>query len=181
VEAETAVAGRHADNVAPAVLGGLILVRSVDPLDIQRLPVPEGLLMTVVTPDFELSTRLAREALPRHITIPAMVRNSANIATLVTACYAGDLGLLAGCVVDDVVTPARAALIPGAIEVMQAAERAGALASSISGSGPSIFAMCHGPQIARRVGHAMQLAFRSAGLESSLLISAADCPGATRC
>lgn len=181
VEAETAVAGRHADNVAPAVLGGLILVRSVDPLDIQRLPVPEGLLMTVVTPDFELSTRLAREALPKHITIPAMVRNSANIATLVTACYAGDLGLLAGCVVDDVVTPARAVLIPGAVEVMRAAERAGALASSISGSGPSIFAMCHGPEIARRVGLAMQQAFRDAGLESSLLISAADCPGATRC
>jgi homoserine kinase len=68
-----------------------------------------------------------------------------------------------------------------ALEVMQAAERAGALASSISGSGPSIFAMCHGPQVARRVGHAMQQAFRRAGLESSLLISAADCPGATRC
>jgi homoserine kinase len=89
--------------------------------------------------------------------------------------------MLAGCVVDDVVTPARAALIPGGAEVMKAAVGAGALASSISGSGPSIFAMCHGPAIARRVGAAMQRAFRDAGLDSTVLISAADCPGASRC
>jgi homoserine kinase len=180
VEAETAVAGRHADNVAPAILGGLIMVRGVDPLDIQRLPVPEGLLVVVVTPDFELSTRLAREALPATIPLSAMVANSANIASLVTACYAGDLAALAGCVVDNVVTPARAALIPGAIEVIKAAGHAGALASSISGSGPSIFALCDSLRTAEQTGRAMQAAFARAGLASDALISSADCPGASR-
>ena len=67
VEAEAMVSGRHADNVAPALLGGLILVRSIDPVDLLRLPVPPGLVVVVVTPDFSLSTRVARDALPEQI------------------------------------------------------------------------------------------------------------------
>jgi homoserine kinase len=181
VEAETAVAGRHADNVAPAILGGLIMVRSVDPLVVQRIPVPEGLIVVVVTPAFELSTRLAREALPASIPLGAMVRNASHIATFVSACYANELGMLSDCVIDDVVTPQRARLIPGAEAVLRAATGAGALAASISGSGPSMFAFCHGSAIARRVAGAMQRAFRDAGLDSTALQSPADCPGAGRC
>ncbi len=180
VEAETAVAGRHADNVAPAILGGLIMVRGVDPLDLQRLPVPEGLLVVVTTPDFELSTRLARGALPAQVPLSAMVRNSANLASFITACYSADLTTLSSSVVDDVVTPARAALIPGAGDVIRSARRAGALASSISGSGPSIFALCDARATAQDVGAAMQHAFAQAGLSSSVIISSADCPGAGR-
>jgi homoserine kinase len=180
VEAETAVAGRHADNVAPAILGGLIMVRGVDPLDVQRLPVPEGLLVVVTTPEFELSTRLARGALPAQVPLGAMVRNSANLATFITACYSADLSALASSVVDEVVTPARAALIPGANDVIRSARRAGALASSISGSGPSIFALCDARGTAQEVGVAMQQAFARAGLSSSVMISSADCPGAGR-
>lgn len=178
VEGEAAVAGRHADNVAPALLGGLVLVRSVEPLDVLRLPVPKGLVVVVVTPDFELPTRLAREVLPEMIPLSARVRAAADIATFVAACYSSDLSLLARCVRDDIVTPARAALIPGAHEAMAVAQDVGALAASVSGAGPSIFALCHSFAVARRVATAMVGAFERAGLQSSTVVSPAECPGA---
>jgi len=180
IEAEAAVSGRHADNVAPALLGGLILVRSVDPLEIIRLPVPESLMLVVVTPEFELSTRTAREALPLSVPLSAMVHNSASLAALISACYSGDLALLGRCMTDRVVTPARAPLIPGGAETIAAAIDEGALGSSISGSGPSIFALCHAQLAAEQVAVAMQATFEQAGLKSSVTISPADCPGARR-
>ena len=180
VEAEAAVSGRHADNVAPAMLGGLVLVRSVDPLDLVRLPVPDGLMLAVVTPKFELQTRKARQVLPRQVPLESLVHNTANLAALVSAFFSNDLTLLARCLPDAVVTPVRAQLIPGCLEVIEAALEAGALASSISGSGPSVFAFCRSGRGARDVGTAMSAAFAAAGLESSVVISPADCPGARR-
>ncbi len=180
LEAEAVVSGRHADNVAACLLGGLVLVRSIDPLDVVRLPVPEGLMVVVCVPCFELETRKARAVLPERVALQTMVRNSANLAALVSALYAGDIALIGRCIVDDVVTPARAALIPGADQVIQAACGAGALASSISGAGPSIFALCHSPASARRAGQAMASAFADAGLDSTVHLSPLDCPGVRR-
>jgi homoserine kinase len=177
LEAEETVSGRHADNVAPSLLGGLILVRSLDPLDLVRLPVPEGLSLAVLSPEFEIETRAAREVLPKQVPLRAMVQNSANIAGLVAACFSGDVTLLGRCIEDEVVTPARAALIPGCDAVMQAALDGGALGTSISGSGPAVFALCRSPRSAREVGAAMQGAFAEAGLQSRVVISPADCPG----
>ncbi len=178
VEAEAAVAGRHADNVAPALLGGLILVRSLDPPDLVRLPVPEGLTMAVVTPRHEVSTRAARAALPAEVSLAQMVRSTANLAAFVSACFSGDLALLARSMEDRVVTPARARLIPGCDAVIEAALATGALGSSISGSGPSIFALCRSERSAGEAARAMQAAFAAAGLESTAVTSPADCPGA---
>jgi homoserine kinase len=178
--AEAAVAGRHADNVAPALLGGLILIRSIDPLDLVRLPVPEGLVVAVVTPKMELSTREARAALPKDVPLSSLVRNSANVAALVSACYSGDLGLLARSMTDAVATPARAPLIPGCERVIEAALDAGALGSSISGAGPSIFALCRSERSAREVSSAMVAAFAEYGLAAEAIASPADCPGARR-
>jgi len=178
LEAEAVVSGRHADNVAPALLGGLVMVRSTDPLDLLRLPVPEGVTVVVVTPDFELQTKMARAALPDTVSLPTMVRASANLAGFVAACFSGDLPLLARCLVDEVVTPARAKLIPGCEAVIRTALDAGAIGSSISGAGPSVFALCLSPRSAREVAAAMQAAFTEAGLASSAVTSHADCPGA---
>jgi homoserine kinase len=180
LEAEAAVAGRHGDNVAPCVLGGLVLVRSVDPLDVVRLPVPEGLMVVVAVPRFELETRRAREVLPQHVPLGSMVRNAANLAGMIAAFYGSDIDLLGRCLVDEVVTPARAGLIPGCQAVMDAARDTGAIASSISGAGPSMFALCHALGSAKRVGQAMVEAFASAGLEASAHISSLDCPGVRR-
>jgi homoserine kinase len=180
LEAEAAVSGRHADNVAPALFGGLILVRSIDPLDLVRLPVPEGLVVAVVTPAMELETRAARAALPERVPLEALVRNTANVGALVSACYSGDLGLLARSMTDAVATPARAPLIPGCDAVIEAALDAGALGSSISGAGPSIFALCRSERSAGEVAAAMARAFAGCGLTSASTISPADCPGARR-
>ncbi len=180
MDAEEAVSGRHADNVAPALLGGLVLVRSIDPLDVVRLPIPEGLGIVVVTPDFELKTRDARAALPQSVPLSTMVTQTANIAALVSACYSGDLDLLARCIPEHVITPARAKLIPGADAAIEAALDAGALGSSISGSGPSIFALCRSRRSADEAAVAMSAAFKAAGLVATTVISPADCPGARR-
>lgn len=181
LEAEASVAGRHGDNIAPALLGGLILVRSVDPPDLLRIPVPEGMMVVVVTPAFELPTRAAREALPQMVPLREMVRNTANVATLIAACYSGDLTLFGRGVADEVITPVRARLIPGAQEVMQAALDAGALGSSISGAGPSIFALAHSGRRAESIAEAMITAFRdSGGLDSRVIISPGDSPGVRR-
>lgn len=179
VEAEAAVSGRHGDNVSPALLGGLVLVRSLDPPDVLRIPVPEGLMVTVVTPAFELPTRMARAALPESVPLRSLVRSTANIAALIAACYAGDVALLARSLEEDVVVPVRARLIPGAEAVMRAAHDGGALGSSISGAGPSIFALSHSEARARAVGDAMAEAFaREGGLDSVVRVSPADAPGA---
>jgi len=180
VEAEAVVSGRHADNVAPALLGGLVLVRSVDPVDVVRLPVPEGVTVVVVTPSCTLPTKQARAALPELVSIPAMVEHSAQLAAFVSACYAGDLPLLSRSLVDPVVTPARLPLIPGAEQAIEAALGAGALGASISGAGPSIFALCRSARSADRVALALSAAFLAVGVESSVHVSPADCPGARR-
>ena len=178
VEAETAVSGRHADNVAPAVLGGLVLVRTVDPLDVWRLPVPPELHIVVVTPVFELSTRVAREALPDTVPMGTLVQNSANLSALIHALHSNDLELLGHALDDKIVTPARSPLIPGCDQVIDAARQAGALGSSISGAGPSVFALCASKSPTDAVAAAMRDAFSGAGLESSSVVSPADCPGA---
>ncbi|HCP48017.1 MAG TPA: homoserine kinase [Deltaproteobacteria bacterium] len=177
LEAEEQVSGRHADNIAPALLGGLVLVRSVDPPDLVRLPLPVGLTMVLVTPEFELPTRKARAVLPDSVPLTTMVSQSAQIAALVSACYSEDLSLLSRCLVDPVVTPVRAPLIPGADAAMEAALGAGALGSSISGAGPSLFALCRSPRSAQAAARVMVAAFQDAGLEAHTHLSKVDCPG----
>ena len=178
--AEAAVSGRHADNVAAALLGGLILVRSLDPIDLVRLPVPEGLVVAVVTPKMEVSTRAARAALPKNVPLASLVRNTAHVGAFISACYSGDLGLLGRSISDAVATPARVPLIPGCAGVIDAALDAGALGSSISGAGPSIFALCRSERSAGEVAAAMVGAFATAGLAADAVVSPADCPGARR-
>ncbi|TNE89781.1 MAG: homoserine kinase [Deltaproteobacteria bacterium] len=180
LDAEAHVSGRHADNLAPALLGGLVLVRGVDPVDVVRLPIPEELVVAVVSPDFVLETKKARAVLPDEVPLSAMIRNSANLASMVAACFSGDLSLLGRSVTDEVVTPARAKLIPGCTEVIDTALSHGALGASISGAGPAVFALCRSRRSAREVGAAMQTAFAAAGLNSVLHVSKATAPGARR-
>jgi homoserine kinase len=176
--AEEAVSGRHADNVAASLLGGLVLVRSLEPLDVIRLPVPEDLHVAVVTPDMEVRTGEARAILPKTIELSAMVQACANIATFVSASHSRDLSLLARCKPDQVVTPARAELIPGCHEVIATAQDHGALMCSVSGAGPSLFALCHSEPSALTVARAMQDEFKKHDLSTKVFTSPANCPGA---
>jgi len=161
LEGEALVSGRHADNVAPCLLGGLVLVRH--DLSLVRLPLPEMTIVTV-TPDFELPTRRARDVLPTRVPIEAMVRTASDLGTLVHACHTGDLELLGRALHDEVVAPVRAELIPGCEDALRAAREAGAFAASISGAGPTCFALCRRPG---DIPDAMMRAFGAAGLSAT--------------
>ena len=180
IEAEAAVSGRHADNVAPALLGGLVLIRSTEPPDLIRLPLPDGLTVVVVTPDYELPTKKARAVLPTDVPLTTMVTSTAQVAGLVSACYTGDLSLLSRSLEDNVVTPARIGLIPGGQAALDAALGAGALGASISGAGPSLFALCRSPRSAESAALAMKAEVESTGTAASVHISPASCPGVRR-
>lgn len=177
IEGEALVSGRHADNVAPCLYGGLVLVRH--DLSVLRLPLPYMTVVTV-TPDFELPTRMARQALPESVPLSALVRNASDIGSLVHACHTGDVELFGRAVHDEVVAPVRAALIPGGPAALAAAERAGAFAASVSGAGPTLFALCEGAPSERSaaIAAAMTAIFAEAGLMATARVCALPQPGA---
>jgi homoserine kinase len=181
MEGERAASGSpHADNVAPSVMGGIVLVRSYDPLDIVRLPVPANLYIVVVHPHCAVPTSEARRLVKeRAYGLDAIVPNLGNIAALVAALYSGDLALLGRSIDDRLIEPVRSALIPGFDAVKGAALAAGALGCSIAGSGPSVFAFASDDASARQIGSAMQAAFKSsAGLEGDIFSGTVSVSGA---
>jgi homoserine kinase len=141
LEGEMFVSGRHLDNIAPITLGGLVLSRSIDPIDAIRLTVPENWSVALITPRVRIETKQARAILPQQWNRESWIQQMANTAALVTAFASGD-GLLARRALDDrYAEPRRAPMIPRFREVKQAALDAGAFGCSISGSGPTIFAI----------------------------------------
>ena len=181
IEGECAASGTpHADNVAPSVMGGFVLVRSGEPFDIVQLPVPDELRVIVVHPHCQVSTAAARRLVKeRTYGLDVIVSNIGNVAALVAALYVGDLQLLGRSIDDRIIEPLRATLIPGFDEVKNAALDAGALGCSIAGSGPSVFAFADDDADAQRIGAAMQAAFRSAArLDSDLFWGKVSTEGA---
>jgi homoserine kinase len=163
LEGERVVAGAgHADNAAACLFGGLVLVRSTDPLDVVRLPVPEGLSVAVLRPHLELSTRESRELLGSEVRLEDAVQQWANVGALVAGLHSGDLDLVSRSLVDVIAEPIRSRRVPGFSEVKRAALDAGALGSSLSGSGPSIFALCRSLASAAIVSKKMAEAFAAA-------------------
>jgi homoserine kinase len=167
----------HADNVAPALLGGFILVRSYDPLDVVRLHVPEDLWCAVVHPHIELLTEDARRVLKKNIRLDDAVVQWSNLAGLITGLMKEDYGLISRSLNDIIFEPVRSLLIPGFDAVKGEALANGALGCSISGSGPSIFALCRGENKARTVGKAMAQAFEPYRLGTDLYISTVNHQG----
>lgn len=178
LEAEEAVAGRHADNVAAALFGGVVLVRSLEPLDVVRLPYPEDLRVVLVHPDQELRTEAARACLPRSVDRSVAVAQAAGVGALVAALASRDWELLRRSVEDHLAEPARAPLLHGFVEAKRAGLEAGAKGCSISGSGPSAFAFADGDESGRRIGEAMVRAYRSAGIGSTFRVGSVDQSGA---
>ena len=180
MEGERAASGTaHADNVAPSVLGGIVLVRSYQPFEVVSLPTPPALRVAVVHPHYHVSTADARRLLKdRAFGLDTIVPNLGNIASLVTALCTSDLDLLGRSIEDRLIEPLRATLIPGFDVVKRAALEAGARGCSIAGSGPSIFAFAANDESAERVGAAMRAAFKSAGLESDVWSGKVSAQGA---
>jgi homoserine kinase len=161
----------HPDNVSPTLFGGFVLARSAQPPDIVRLPVPEGLACAVLHPRIEIETGAARKLLGDQVSLKDATRQWANVGGLVAALYSNDLALLSRSLVDSIAEPKRASLVPGFAEVKAAAVSAGALGCSLSGSGPSIFALAPSIAVARVVGAAMRNAFdRASGAGADLWV-----------
>lgn len=178
LEAEEAVAGRHADNVAPSLLGGIALVRSLDPLDVIRLPVPPGLLVVLAQPGQSLRTASARQVLPAQVPLQTAIHQSAQVGAIVAALASGDLALLGRAIDDRIAEPVRAHLLPGFREAREAAIGAGALGASISGAGPTAFALCSDPATARAVAAAMSEAYAAIGVRCRTRVAEVDLDGA---
>jgi homoserine kinase len=178
LDAEEAVAGRHADNIAPALLGGIVLIRAMDPLDLIQLPVPADLWVVLARPEQRMRTADARAVLPREIPRAVALHQAAHVAAMVAAFATDDYDLLARSVDDRIAEPARAGLLPGFAEAKAAAMAAGALGSSISGSGPTSFALARGRRSAERIAAAMDQAYRARGA-CQVRVGPVDRAGAT--
>jgi len=180
LEAEARVSGRHADNVAPILLGGLVLIQSLDPLEVIRLPVPAALRLVLAHPDRSMPTRKARAVLPSTIPLQVALHQAAQVGAIVAAAHSGDLKVLGRAIDDRIAEPARAPLLEGFREAKQAALAAGALGCSISGSGPTVFAMVESDRVGVRVAEAMSQAYDRLGIACGTRIAGPDLEGARR-
>jgi homoserine kinase len=175
--AETKVAGRHLDNIAPSLMGGIVLIRSLDPIDVTPIPVPENLHLVLACPSQHLRTADARAVLPGQVSLEVALHQAAQVAAMVAALHAGDLDLLGRAIDDRIAEPARSSLLKGFSEAKRAALAAGALGVSISGSGPTAFAICNAEMAAQSVARAMCGAYERAGLACVARVTRPDRTG----
>lgn len=161
----------HADNVAPGLYGGFVLIRSYDPLDVIKLNTPHGLHATLVHPHIEVRTKDAREILRKQIYFKDSVKQSGNVAGLVAGLLTSDYELISRSMHDYIVEPVRSILIPGYGEVKESALNIGALGAGISGSGPSIFALSKDRMTAERVGESMKKIYAGFKIDCEIYIS----------
>eukprot|EP01018_Ginkgo_biloba_P028758 Gb_40854 [translate_table: standard] len=182
LESEAIVSGYHADNIAPSLMGGFVLIRSYSPLDLISLPFPidKELFFVLVTPAFEAPTKQMRAVLPKHITMKDHILNSSQAAALVAAVLHGDSSLLGAALSSDtIVEPNRGPLIPGMLAVKAAALGTGAFGCTISGAGPTAVAITDTAEKGKAIADAMVDMFLKEGkLEASASVQRLDRTGA---
>jgi homoserine kinase len=161
----------HADNVAPALLGNLILIRSYNPLDIIQLPSPADLFCTLIHPHIQVKTKEAREILEKRIPLDKAVQQWGNVAGLIAGIVLSDYSLISRSMEDVIIEPIRSVLIPRFDEVKKGSLDAGALGCGISGSGPSVFAFSKGKENARKVRKAMIETYHNTKIKFDVYIS----------
>lgn len=177
MEGEKLASGaRHADNVAPTIFGGFVLVRSVDPLDVVKIEHPE-LFVTVIHPQIEIRTADARAILPKDVPLNDAVKQWSNLGSLVAALSQKDIMLMSRSMEDVIVEPVRKSLIPGFDDVKNAALEAGALGGGISGSGPSMFMLSESEEVAKRIESAMSEAYSRTGISFNTHVSGIEAEG----
>lgn len=179
MEAERIACGTgHADNVAPSILGGFVLIRDYHPLDIRKVPFPSELTAVLVHPHLEVRTEDSRRILRATVTIRDAVAQSANAAGLMVGLMTSDYELIGKSLKDTIAEPVRSVFIPGFEELKKAAKDGGALGAGISGSGPTIFALCANMESAKAAGARMVGHFTSCNLKSDMIVSPVNPQGA---
>jgi len=174
---EIACGSPIAENVAAAIYGGFILVKSHDPLEIVKLPVPDELWVAVIHPQIEVKTEDARNVLKPTVSIADTVKQSANLAGLVSGLYTDDYQLISRSLVDIIAEPYRKKLIPLFDDVKQVGLQHGALGVGISGSGPTIFGLCKGEENANNVAKAMEKIYQNSTIDFNIYVSKINTEG----
>lgn len=161
----------HADNVAPCLFGGFILIRSYEPVDIIQLKPSPKLFCTIIHPEIEIKTSEARKILGKNILLKDAIKQWGNVGALVAGILSDNFELMGSAVQDFVAEPKRAKLIPGYYDIKNAALEAGANGCNISGSGPAIFAFSNSENKAREIGKAMKTTVNKQDLKNKIYIS----------
>lgn len=169
---------KHADNIAPCIMGGITLIRSIFPLDIVQLSAPP-MYVTVVHPQIEVRTSDARQILRKEVLLKDAIRQWGNIAGLVAGFLQEDYDLIGRSLEDVIIEPVRSILIPGFDEVKKASREAGALGGGISGSGPSIFMLSKEAPTAQNISVIMKDVYDSLGIDSKIYVTTLNNEGAT--
>jgi homoserine kinase len=169
--------GIHADNVAPSLLGGMVFCPPVLLPQVLSLPVPKGVSAALIHPELQVNTAHARKKLAKGYTLDQWLSQQGYMGGFIAACASGDIELIGKTLKDVIIEPQRKAAVPCFDAVKEAAERGGALGFSLSGSGPSMFALCP-DNYAKNIAIAMEQACRGMGIECQSYVSSMSAPGA---
>jgi homoserine kinase len=175
---EIADGSYHADNVAPSLLGSFILIRDNATLDYVKLPIIKGLKAVIVHPKIKILTRDSRNILSPQLKLDQHVQQSGNLGAFVAALYRTDFDLLKRSLDDCIIEPQRAKLIPYFYDIKSIALDNGALGCSISGAGPSIFALCMNNIVAENIAESWKKLYTDKGIENNVHISDINTEGA---
>ncbi|SHF92027.1 homoserine kinase [Salegentibacter echinorum] len=178
MEGERLASGNaHADNVAPALLGGFSLVKSYNPLEVLSLPNLPELRMLILHPQIELKTKDSRSIIRQNLELQKAINQWGNLAALVSALYTKDYELLGRSLKDEIIEPVRSILIPYFDELKTLSAANGALGFGISGSGPSVFAMCKGDKTAEKLKAEFQEFYADKNIDFDLHLSKINSEG----
>lgn len=167
----------HADNVAPIILGGITLVRSINEIDVIKLPTPKSLEVIIIRPNIEIKTSDSRKVLRKKIKIEEMVQQSANLGSFVSSLYSEDFNLMSRSIVDIIAEPNRRILIPEFDNIIKLSKINGAIAAGISGSGPSIFSLSKDTNISEKILKATTDHYNKLGISYDGFISKINTTG----
>ena len=161
----------HADNVAPAILGGFTLIRSYEPLEVIKIHTPKELYATIIHPQIEIKTIDSRSVVKKEVPLQTAVKQLGNLGGLISGLYTEDYNLIGNSLHDEIAEPYRSILIPEFENIKKECIKNGALGSGISGSGPSIFALCRGKENAEKVSRGMKQVYNKTAIAFDIHVS----------
>ena len=170
----------HADNIAPSMMGGIVLIRDNNSLDVNKVYVPKGIYITIILPSVSLLTKDSRSVLKNEVLMPDFIKQSGNLASFILGLQNSDFNLIQRSLDDILIEPQRAHLIPQFYPLKEMALEEGALGFSISGAGPSMFAFCNNSLIAEQIAKKAEKILLQNKLESNCFVTTIDLEGARR-